>query len=128
MKTYKEEAIQIADNIKQGSERSQTFNHFGKTLAFEEAQNIINTISSEDNQSAVIEGMSERINEQMELTEDIYPYFYNHSKYTEYLSKILFYKAKMACFFQKERNEVKLDMLSEVLDIEDWRQINKELN
>jgi len=39
----------LEDAIKQGSERSETFNHFGKTLAFEEAQNIINTISSEDN-------------------------------------------------------------------------------
>ncbi len=68
--------------------------------------------------------MSEKINEELEISTSVNPYLYNHSKYTEYLSKILFYQAKIACFFEKERNEVKLDMLSEVLDIKDWRRIS----
>ena len=49
---------------------------------------------------------------------------YNYSDYTQNLSNILFHQAKMACFFEEERNEEKLDMLSEVLDIKDWRRIS----
>ncbi len=120
----KGEAIQIAEKIKVASDRVAAFTYFGKTLSFEEAQNCLSMISSEDNQSAVIKGMSERIKEQMELSEATYPYLYHHSKYIEYLSNILFHQAQMACFFEEERNEEKLDMLSEVLEIKDWRKIS----
>ena len=81
-------------------------------------------IPSEDNQSAIIKGISEKIFEQMKLSEAINPYLYHHSKYTQYLHNILFHQAKMACFFEEERIEEKLDMLSEVLDIKDWRRIS----
>ena len=37
---------------------------------------------------------------------------------------VLFYQANMACFFEKKRNEEKLDMLSKVLDIKDWSRIS----
>jgi hypothetical protein len=33
----------------------------------------------------------------------------------------LFYKAKMACFFEEEKDEQKLDLLSQVIDIDEWR-------
>ena len=120
----KEEAIQIADNINQGSEKLKAFIDFGKIPTFKEAQNCLPMISLENNQGAFIKGMSEKIYEQMDLSEAIYPYLYHHSKYTENLSNILFHQAKMACFFEKKRNEEKLDMLSEVLDIKDWRRIS----
>ena len=40
------EAIQIAKKIKNGYTRLDTFNHFGKTLTFKEAQNILKIILS----------------------------------------------------------------------------------
>jgi len=68
--------------------------------------------------------MSEKINEELEISTSVNPYLYNHSDQIQNLSNILFYQAKMACFFEEERNEEKLDMLSEVLDIKDWRRIS----
>jgi hypothetical protein len=118
------ETLRVAVNIKQGSERLKAFIDFGKKLTFKEVQNYLPMISSENNHGAVVKGMSEKIYEQMKLSEAIYPYLYNYSKYTQNLSNILFHQAKMACFFEKERNEEKLDMLNEVLDIKDWRRIS----
>ncbi len=60
----------------------------------------------------------------MDLQIDNNPFLYRFCKHTQCLSDILFYKAKMACFFEKESNEEKLDMLSEVLDIKDWRRLS----
>ena len=120
----KEEAIQIADKIKQGSERLEAFIDFGKIHTIKEAQNCLPMISSENNQGAFIKGMSEKIYGQMDLSEGIYPYLYHHSKYTENFSNILFHQAKIACFFEEARNEEKLDILSEVIDIKDWRRIS----
>ena len=54
----------------------------------------------------------------------IYIYSYLFSINNVQLQNILFYKAKMACFFDERRNEEKLDMLSEVLDIDEWRKIS----
>ena len=81
-------------------------------------------ISSENNQGAFIKGMSEKINEQLEPSENPNYYLYNYSEHTQNLSNILFHQAKIACFFEEERNEEKLDMLSEVIDIKDWRRIS----
>ena len=60
----------------------------------------------------------------MEASKSVTPYLYSYSKYTQYLHNILFHQAKMACFFEEERNEEKLDTLSEVLDIKDRRRIS----
>ena len=120
----KEEAFRLAEEIKQGSERLKAFIDFGKKFTFKEAQNCLPLISSENNQGAFIKGMSEKIYEQMKLSEALYPYLYNYSKYIQNLSNILFHQAKMACFFEEKRNEEKLDMLSEVVDIKDWRRIS----
>jgi len=35
----------------------------------------------------------------------------------------LFYKAKMACFFEENKNENKLDILEQVIDIKQWREV-----
>ena len=51
-------------------------------------------------------------------------FLYLFSNYPINFYKYLSYQAKMACFFEEERNEEKLDMLSEVLDIKDWRRIS----
>ncbi|MAW84258.1 MAG: hypothetical protein CL832_07645 [Crocinitomicaceae bacterium] len=120
----KDKSLQIAEKIKIVSCRLDTYNYFGKTLPFEEAQNLISSIASEENIIEVIKVISENIYDQMEPSEDLNPYLYNYSYYTQNLSNILFHQAKMACFFEEERNEEKLDMLSEVLDIKDWRRIS----
>lgn len=51
-------------------------------------------------------------------------YLHDYSSFREGLTNVLFYQAKMACFFEEVRNEEKLDMLGEVLDIEDWRRVS----
>ena len=35
----------------------------------------------------------------------------------------LFYKAKMACFFEEHKNDNKLDLLEQVIDIKQWREV-----
>ena len=57
-------------------------------------------------------------------TFEFYSYLHDYSSFLDGLINVLFYKSKMACFFEEERNEEKLDILSEVLDIEDWRRIS----
>ena len=114
----------MAEYIKQGTSRIRAFNDFGKTLAFDKTQNILKIVPTEENKNALIKGMSENINEKMEASKAVNPYLYNFSVYTQHLSNILFHQAKIACFFEEERNEEKLDMLSEVLDIKDWRRIS----
>jgi len=118
------ESLRLKSEIKVSSERLDAFADYGITLSFEEAKNILSFIVLEENQSAVVKGISEKINNQMEHSNSVYPYLYNFLEHTQYLPNILFYQAKMACFFEKERNEEKLDMLSEVLDIKDWRRIS----
>ena len=81
-------------------------------------------IDLEENRLAFITGMSYRIQDSLDSTVNINPYLYHHSDKTVNVSNILFYKAKMACFFEKERSEEKLDMLAEVLDIKELREIS----
>lgn len=100
------------------------FTRFGKTLTFNESHNLQSTITYEKSKIPFIQGMSEKINEENELSEAVNPYLYNYSEYTQYLFNILFHQAKIACFFEKDHSEKKLDMLSEVLDITDWRRIS----
>ena len=51
-------------------------------------------------------------------------FLFNLSKQSKTQVHFLFYQAKIACFFENKRNEEKLDMLSEVLDLKDWRRIS----
>ena len=119
-----EKSIQVANDINNGSERFRSFKKYGQTLSFEDAKNIQKSIYSEKDKIPIIKGMSEKINEKMELSDDVNPYLYNFSEHTHNLFNILTYLARAACFFEEERNEEKLDMLSEVLDINEWRRIS----
>ena len=56
-----------------------------------------------------------------------YMYLSNLCDYTSNLPDLLLYKAKMACFFDTERDEEKLNLLSEVIDIDDWRNISAKM-
>ena len=120
----KEESLRVASEIFRGDERIRVFTNFGQELHYEVAQELLATIPSETNRLAVVSGMSKRIQDSMENSLAINPYLYRHADKTKYLSNILFYQAKIACFFEKERNEKKLELLSTVLDIKDWRRIS----
>ena len=50
-------------------------------------------------------------------------YFIKYNDQYKGLINLLFYKAKMACFFEKERDEERLDLLSEVINFKEWREI-----
>jgi len=121
------ESLSLAAEIKHATKRLKVFTDFGKNLTFKEAKNIVYSISSQENKNAFIKGLSKKINNQMETSVAINPYLFNYSELTQNLANILFYQAKIACFFEKERNDEKLNMLSEVLDIKDWRRISKNI-
>ena len=120
----KRESINIASNISLGLERSIAFKNISKSVKYPEFSFLLKQIMSQPNKSIFITGFSEYIKESNEIALDVYPYLYNLSEKVQNLSNILFYQAKMACFFEENRNEEKLDMLSEVLDIKDWRRIS----
>ncbi len=123
-KGKKEESLRLAANINLGDFRLPTFVNYGKRVLFNESHNLQLTINSEKSKTAFIQGVSEKINEENELSEAVNPYLYNYSEYTQNLPNILIHQAKIACFFEKDHSEKKLDMLSEVLDITDWRRIS----
>ncbi len=102
---------------------NECFSKLATHNELKESVQLSKQIEDADNKVAFIEGISQKFNNSHEATGDEYPYLYNFSEYTNYLQSLLFYKAKMACFFEKERNEEKLDMMSEVLDIKEWREI-----
>ena len=118
------ESINLTEQIKQGYWRKHTYIDIGKKISSIKNINLLASILSKENKTAMIKGMSEKLNEQMELSNSVYPYLYNYTEYTQNLFDILSYQAKMACFFEKKHNEEKLDMLSEVLDIKDWRRMS----
>ena len=120
----KEESLRVVENISIGDLLLQTFYDFGKTLSFKESHNLQSTITSEKSKMSLIEGVSMAINSQLELSENVNPYLFNFSVYTQYLPNILFHLSKIACFFEKNHNQKKLNILSEVLDIEEWRRIS----
>ena len=84
---------------------------------------ITSKINSEYDKNIIIDSFSNKIMENYGSLV-IIQFIYNFHQNTQSLSNILYYQAKMACFFEKDRSEKKLDMLSEVLDIEDWMRIS----
>ena len=53
-----------------------------------------------------------------------YNYIYNNLEDISILNNFLKHKLKLACFFEKDQEEEKLDLLSQVIDIDDWRKIS----
>ena len=119
----REESLKIASNIASGSIRFAAFSDFGFSNNYKKAKQLLNLIPIDINEHAVIVGMSERIRDSKDNSFFVHPFLYQYADKTLYLPNILFYKAKMACFIEKERNQEKLNMLSEVLDIKVWRRI-----
>ena len=56
-----------------------------------------------------------------------YIYFNKFSNEYKGLINLLFHKAKMACFFEDDKKEEKLDLLEQVIDIKEWREISKSI-
>ena len=103
---------------------NNAFYLMGYNIEFYEAHKLYPKIDLDNCKNTLVKGMSENINEQIEPSKAVTPYLYNYPDYTQNLSNILFHKAKIACFFEEERNEEKLDLLNEVLDIKEWRRIS----
>ncbi|MBU28135.1 MAG: hypothetical protein CMD30_02075 [Flavobacteriales bacterium] len=93
------------------------------TTIYDSMRNIL-TLNPLFNPQLFIKSISHKFKESKALNEDVFLFLYNFTYNLSSLPNILFYWAKMACFFEDERNEEKLDMLSEVIDIKDWRRIS----
>ena len=93
------------------------------TTIYDSMRNIL-TLNPLFNPQLFIKSISHKFKESKALNEDVFLFLYNFTYNLSSLPNILFYQAKMACFFEEKRNEEKLDMLSEVLDIKDWRRIS----
>ena len=88
---------------------------------------VINEIISK-NKSKVL---PEKLNDVFEKTfnnNNDYKFLIKNIKAVTSYKTFLFHKAKMACFFEEEKDEEKLDLISEVIDISKWRELGKEIN
>ncbi len=119
------ESFGLAENLERILSRNQFY--LGIDLSFNTTiyERCYELINGKNYKKKFIEGISKKIKLSNELNYDVNPYLYKYNDQTQNLSNILFYQAKMACFFEENRNEEKLDMLSEVLDIKDWRRISE---
>ena len=104
--------------------KQDLFKDFSDLSSISAALSNVNHLKRGTNHSLYLQSISNKFNHSFNLSGEDSLFLYNHSEHTQYLPNILFYQAKMACFFEKERNEEKLDMLSEVIDIKDWRRIS----
>jgi hypothetical protein len=57
----------------------------------------------------------------------VFKYFIKFNNSSLPLINLLFFKAKMACFFEDDKKEEKLDLLEQVIDIKEWRKISASL-
>ena len=117
-------ALKLIQNTNIGSCKENGFQKLGQILSFMDLQNFLNHFTIGEYSNFLINGFSKKLLSSSKFNLEINPYLHNYSENTQNLSNILFHKAKMACFFEEERNEEKLNMLSEVLDIKDWRMMS----
>lgn len=120
----KEESLDVYSMISSGSSKIQCLLELGRMSNYFSLRDEFIPEIQEWEKKLLIQGYSEKFLEgNKEIPEVIY-YLHDYSQLTSTLSNILFYKAKRACYFEEVRNEEKLDMLGEVLDIQDWRRIS----
>lgn len=72
----------------------------------------------------IFKGVLDRQLDNCALSEELFVLLNNCGNNLSMYLSILEYFARIECFFLSEGNDEKLDMLSEVLDIEDWRRIS----
>jgi len=119
-----EKAFSLISKIDWVSVRLQCLKEIGGFYQFQKFENVLKFFSQDAERTMLLHGFSEKFLESNEEMPEVLYYLHDYSRLTSTLSNILFYKAKRACFFEEERNEEKLDILSEVLDIEDWRRVS----
>ena len=119
-----EKAFSLISKIDYGSVRLQCLKEIGGFYPFQKFENVLKCFSQDAEKNMLLHGFSEKFLESNEEMPEVMYYLHDYSQLTSTLSNILFYKAKRACFFEEVRNEEKLDMLGEVLDIQDWRRIS----
>jgi hypothetical protein len=71
----------------------------------------------------LVEAISKDFNLRPTNPNEEYMYLSVLNDYTNNLPELLLYKAKMACFFEENKNENKLDLLEQVIDIKQWREV-----
>ncbi len=122
-------AIDLASKITSSYERRLCFTYIGLYCSEDQVLTLFNGIEIQ-NKDFFINGLFHKIFWNSFINEFSFGecnHLYHFSQYIQHLHivpKILIFKTVRACFFEKERNEEKLDMLSEVLDIKDWRRIS----
>jgi hypothetical protein len=112
------------ENLERAFLRNQFYLGIGISSSSIVSKKCYDLINCENYKNKLNEGIFKKIKLSDKLNYNVRPYLYCHSELTQNLTNILFYQAKMVCFFEKERNQEKLDMLSEVLDIKDWRRLS----
>ena len=85
----------------------------------------INNIVKYDflNNKNIIRGASEGFIENFESNKNVMPYLFRFSKYTDFLPNILIHFSKVYSFNKNIKNEDKLKILSEVIDLQPLREI-----
>ena len=101
----------------------KNYSCFTKFLSFEDVLNFSKLFKNDN----LVEAISKDFNLRSTNYNEEYMYLSHLNDYTSNLPDLLLYKAKMACFFETKRDEEKLNLLSQVLDIEDWRNISANL-
>jgi hypothetical protein len=118
------ESFDLVENLERAFLRNQFYLGIGISSSSIVSKKCYDLINCENYKNKLNEGIFKKIKLSDKLNYNVRPYLYCHSELTQNLTNILFYQAKMVCFFEKERNQEKLDMLSEVLDIKDWRRLS----
>jgi hypothetical protein len=123
-----ESVFRLSPRIKSISVKMDFLSFLGAKLDYDVISMLLKSFSSPQDESALLSGYTMKVARSPSTISGLFSYLVNHTESGIYLISILKYKARIECFFEQERNEEKLDMLSEVLDIEDWRRISSSLN
>ena len=96
---------------------------FNKFISFKDILKFSKFFKSNNLVEAISKNFNDRITEPYEE----FMYLSNLYNYTDNLQDILLYKAKMECFFEEKKNENKLDLIEQVIDIKEWRELSFEI-
>lgn len=117
-------AMRLIEYISSNSLKLRIYSRLIHCNEYTSVLNVLESVNKSFDVRNLLNSYSRLISSSLDKAIDIRPFLQNHADFTKGLKDILFYQAKIACFFEEDRNEEKLDILSEVLDIEDWRRIS----
>jgi len=122
------ESAELLKSINRGSGQLAVMRESGISTNKNDVNKVFKKLDNPNYRFSFLEGISSQIGGQSLSLSEHSDLLFNYSSSVNLLQNVLFSVAKEACFFELERNEEKLDMLSEVLDIEDWRRISSSFN